>query len=329
MGHFQDTAFLLRLALRQAICEALNRHQRGDAPDIALVGSRRSGSTLLMQIIAHQPGMKSVNQPFALHTSTTAQMRHLGWPPGGVLVSDRGQTRERVLRYIEAMREGRLHVREPWRFWRKDFHFRTDRLVLKTTQATFLLDLLREAGLTILLYFRHPVPHALSCQRNQMPDKVDIFAETRSVADNYLDDRQRTLLFKMVKQEPYSLERYVLGWCIENQPLFAALAEGMPAVFYEDLVLRPEECLTHISKVCGLEESDDMREMLRQPSISVKGLSEKSTSRAIRSGDTAALVGRWVDQIDTATSGRLQEILGCFPACPYLIKSPTPVRNSF
>lgn len=71
-----------RQLLRQIIWETLNRHRPGDRPSIALIGSRRSGSTLLMQIIAQNRGVKFVNQPFSPYVATAHQMRFLSSSAG-------------------------------------------------------------------------------------------------------------------------------------------------------------------------------------------------------------------------------------------------------
>lgn len=322
-----DAIFLLKQATRQAIWETLNRHSSGSKPDIALVGSRRSGSTLLMQIIAQERGLKSIDQPFSLPTATSAQVRHLGLPSGGVHTSSYPEERQKLREYIEAMKSGAIHVNEPWRFWKRDFNFRTNRLVLKTTDASFLLELLAEAGLFVLLYFRHPVPQSISCQRNGWGDKIESFVETRSITKNYLDDSQAALLAEVSKTEPKSLERYVLSWCIENQPLFYALESGAPAVFYEDLVLDPEASLASISSLLGLSDLKAMRKALGRPSFSVRGLSDKSVVSAIKSKNLGSLVSGWQEKIDESMYSRLQHIIDHFPNCPYHLRSPAPINS--
>lgn len=65
---------LLRAALRQGAAEVLNTHRKNSIKrDIALVGSRRSGSTLLMQILGRSPGLKSVDQPISILSADAPQ----------------------------------------------------------------------------------------------------------------------------------------------------------------------------------------------------------------------------------------------------------------
>ncbi len=324
----RDSLFLFKQALRQAICEHLNRHVPGDQADIALIGSRRSGSTLLMQIIAHQPGIKSVDQPFGIFGATSAHMNHLGYPSGGVFAAVDRQTRSRAMNFVKRIQSGEIHVREPWRFWKGDFHFRTNRLVLKTTDASFLTELFVEMGLISILYFRHPASQAISCKRNRWGDKIEIFAESLTVVNDYLNADQRELLREFSTREPLSIDRYVLSWCIENSPLFSFLQAGLPTVYYEDVVLKPDETLETIASVCKVQLTPAMRNALMQPSLSVKRLSDDSATNAIKSNNTSALVGRWREQLDDETIERLQVILDHFPGCPYRMDQLLPLGNA-
>ncbi len=322
-----DTPLLLRQAMRQAISETLNTHRPGKKQDIALIGSRRSGSTLLMQVLGHAPGLKSSDQPFAPPTATAAQMRHLGWPAGGIFVAPDAAMRARLLRYMTDMREGRLHVQEPWRFWRGDFHWRSNRLLLKTTAASYLRPLLEEAGFMPILYFRHPVPQALSCARNKWGDKLDLFLRNRPLCEDLLSAELR-LEVDRLQAEGSELERYVLCWCLENMPLFPDLASGVPAIFYEDMVLDPDGTLNRLAELCDIEPTPRMRAMFGNASNSVRGLSDSEGAAAIRAGDAQALVGRWREKVSPEDLARAQAVLDLFPGCPYRTDAIRPVATA-
>tara|TARA_R110002153_G_scaffold44312_4_gene124880 strand:+ start:4513 stop:5505 length:993 start_codon:yes stop_codon:yes gene_type:complete len=324
---YSGLGLLTQQAIRQAIWEVLNRHQSKGQPDIALIGSRRSGSTLLMQVIAHHKGMKSVDQPFAPPTATSAQMKALGHPPGGMFIAPSEEDHEKLKAYIRAMQAGDLHVQEPWRFWRKDFHFRSDRLVLKTTNASYLAEVLAEMGLTNVLYFRHPIPQSLSCARNKWGDKLALFARHEPFVHRVLNTQQRNLLTSLI-YDGAELDRYVLGWCLENMPLFAAHAAGTPTVFYEDLVKDPDTVLQKLAQVCDIHVSDAMRAMVGRASVSVRNLSDPAATAAIQSGDTDALIGRWRQHVTDADLARVQGILDLFEGCVYRADTVTPLRVS-
>ena len=308
---------LIKQAMRQAIWEAFNKHQPSQGqPDIALIGSRRSGSTLLMQVIAHQKGLKSINQPFSLPSSTSAQMKALNYPAGGVFIAPSAEEQTNIKAYLRAIQAGDLHVQEPWRFWRKDFHFKSNRLVLKTTDASYLTGIFSEMGMINVLYFRHPIPQALSCARNKWGDKLVLFASHATFVNDVLNTRQRDLLNTLI-YDGQKLDRYVLGWCLENMPLFAAHAEGTPSIFYEDLVSDSDSVLRELAKVCDIQVNDAMHKMVGKASVSVRNLSDSAAIAAIRSGDNDALIGRWRTQVSGDDIARVQAILDLFEGCVY------------
>lgn len=188
MGSARNSSLkkLLRELAREVIWHGLNRHRPGSKPAIALVGSRRSGSTLLMQMIAQNRGLKSVNQPFSLFVATSSQMSVMPFPYGGIFVSPPPDERAKLLAYIDAIVQGRIHVQEPNNPFDPEFKFRSDRIILKTTAAHFIEDVLAEAGCQLVRYLRHPVAQSISCSRNGWGDKLGYFAGSHAFRTGYL-----------------------------------------------------------------------------------------------------------------------------------------------
>ncbi len=319
------TRFMARQLLRQAIWETLNRHRPGPLPDIALVGSRRSGSTLLMQMIAHNKGVKSIAQPYGPFTATSWQMRHLPWPVGGRFVCPSDEECKRLRLYTQQIRAGRLHVQEPWRFWRRDFHFVSNRVVLKTTYAHYLEPMFLDLGMQVVRYLRHPVAQSLSCRRNSWGDLLDYFAAHHAFRTRVLTADQN-MLFENIHACGSSLERYVLGWCRENLPLFAPAGAETITVFYEDIVAHPELAVDHLSEFCSLDARQAMLRMTGQSSLSVKGLSETATAKAIAAGDRTHLLSRWREKLAPEDLAKAQAVLDIFPGCPYRADQIMPLK---
>ena len=318
----EGTIFLGRQLLRQAIWETCNRHRPGGQPNIALIGSRRSGSTLLMQILGRARGLKTINQPFAPAVATAHQMTHLPWPAGGFFLEPESKERDALKDYIKKITSGSIHVQEPWRLWSSDFHFRTSRCVLKTTDAHYLEALFEEMGFLIVRYFRHPVPQAISCRRNGWDDKLAHFRARSGFVDAELSEPQREI-FERIRHGGQALERFVLGWCCENLPLFRPVSSGGITVFYEDLVQRPEATISMVAEHCSLTVTRKMEKMAGRPSVSVKTLSATSTCDAIKSGNTMSVISRWTHQLTPPEIDSIQRILDCFPGCPYKSQNAT------
>jgi hypothetical protein len=227
--------------------------------------------------------------------------------------------------YLSLILKGELHVQEPWRVWQKSFSFRSDRIVLKTTEAHHLEALLHNAGCRIVRYFRHPVAQSLSCLRNKWEDKLLYFHKAAGFGEGFLTEEQNRM-FSSVLADGTALERYLLGWCLENTPLFSNPRADSVTVYYEDLVLNGPRVLKAVAAHCELNDLAAMKTMLGKASISVKDLSDDAAGTAIRKGDQQALVSRWRTQVTDKELDGLQEILDQFPGCPYRAADPLPTH---
>lgn len=315
---------LLRAAMRQGLCEALNRHQKDPSKrDIALIGSRRSGSTLLMQIIATAPAIKSIDQPFSIYSADAPMMRFLPWPAGGMFIDPDPQEKEKLKTYVRLLSEGELRGREPWRVWKSDFHFKTNRVLFKTTDAHYLTGLLEEFGMDVVIYFRHPIPQSLSAARNGWGDKIAHFHAHHVLRTRFLNDTQNELL-ERINSCGSKLERFILCWCLENLPLFARAAAGEPSVFFEELVTNPQSVIAQISKQCNFPNLKKMLYAAKAESYSVKGLSDNLSIAAIKSRNTDNILKNWLTQVSIEEIDSIQSILAIFPGCPYIANSPSP-----
>lgn len=321
---YSGLGVLARQFAKQIIWEIGNTHTSSTLPNIALVGSRRSGSTLLMQVIGQSPGVKWVNQPFSHYVASAHQMQFVPWPAGGLFVHPTAHEVAQIHRYLEAIFGGSLHVQEPWRFWLRDFHFRSNRIVMKLTEEHYLVPIFRKLGCRIVRYFRHPIPQALSCLRNQWGDKVDHFAKSGAFLEEVLTAEQRSF-FQSTSRSGTPLQRYVLGWACENLPLFQSNATDELTVFYERIVLEPDTVLLALVQFCELADTGRMRQVLTRASASVRGLSESSTEEAIRRGDTSEVVARWQRLLSVEDIAAVQRVLDRFPGCPYRASEPMPV----
>lgn len=65
---------LIREGLRSVLTR-LNAHRPDQAPDVVIVSTPRSGSTWLMEVLATEPGMKPIDEPFR-----ASKLRRAGIP---------------------------------------------------------------------------------------------------------------------------------------------------------------------------------------------------------------------------------------------------------
>ncbi|GLQ34010.1 hypothetical protein GCM10007939_02930 [Amylibacter marinus] len=311
--------------LKPILWQCFNRHQQGALPNIALVGSRRSGSTLLMQMIAQNAGVKYVDQPFSPFVVLDQARRRHPVLANGPMIAPNASQQENLDQYIKDIIEG-FHVNEPWKLWSKEFKFRSDRLVFKTTAAQFLLDLLVQNQFQVILYFRHPIAQALSCMRNDWGDKLQYFQSSDRFKQEFLT-REQGLLLQEICRSGSDLQKYVLSWCCENLPLWDEQHANTPSIFYEDLVAERAKIVKLLAVECQLAQVDEMYIAAGQASASVKSLSAKGTRSLISQGNAEKLIYGWQQSVTGEASVQVQNILDHFPGCPYRAGDALPRKG--
>ena len=309
----------LRLALRDLIWWVANRHRQGEQANIAIFGSRRSGSTLLMQAIAANPGVKSVDQPDSVFSASAYQARLLPILDNGQLHHLDPEEQRLVADYVARIEAGALHVNEPWQFWKRDFSRRSDRIVYKFTDshgaATWMVD---RFGWQPLVLFRHPFSQALSVRRLEggpggWQPRVMGFLRSEAYRREHLDDRQEARAHDIWAQGD-RLDRHILGWILENLPLLRAWRHrpGWVMISYEAMVADPESVVAGLGASFALPAAARMRANLAESSRSTRGLSAEERAAAIRRGDRDTLLGAWRKHLDVHMRTRAAHHLEVF-----------------
>lgn len=294
-----------RLALRDLIWLAGNRHHQGDKPNIAVFGSRRSGSTLLMQTIAANPGLKSIDQPDSVFSASAYQARLLPIRDCGQLHHLDDQEQHIFKAYIEAIVAGELHVNEPWRFWGRNFAWRSDRLVFKITNGHGAAQWMTTTfGWQAVALVRHPLSQSLSVRRLEggpggWHSRAPGLFRSEAYCRDHLDDGLVARAHDIWRSGD-ALDRHVLGWILENLPLLKAWRQepAWSLVSYEAMVLEPEQVVEGLATTLDLADRQHMRATLGEESVSVRNLSASERKEAIRRGDRQALLASWRRHVD-------------------------------
>ena len=219
------------------------RFQPGDRPAIGLFCSRRGGSTWLMEIIGANRGVLPLNQPVEGFTPNltpvpvrpTARLR-----PRGDRPPDAEEEAE-FKAYTDELMAGRMRVNAPHRFWRRDFSFRTDRLLLKIIDAKAMMDWFdTHYDLDIVYLVRHPVPQALSCIRNGWGTSTKAYLRNEWFVEEVIADAAALDMARRLADHGTELERMVLNWTVENLYPLKVLADRPHwlALSYEETVVR-------------------------------------------------------------------------------------------
>jgi hypothetical protein len=294
---------------------ALTRHRPGLQRDICLFATRRGGSTWLMEVIGANKGVRALDQPFSSTTGTltSSQFRAMPKFDGGMVVALDADQEAALRAYADRVMRGEVPVNAPTRFWTKGFDFRSNRLVLKITDANSIIDWFDATYDVDIVYLaRHPIPQALSCIRNGWTLNVGPFLRSRAFRERYLDEDLIDYADHIASRGS-DLERFVLNWTLENIVPMQLLDDRPRWTFlsYEQCVVEPHSVVRQIARGLGLDDIDAMDEAVRSASRST-GLSSDLTVRGIRARDAELLVGGWRQTVDPEQEKRLMRIVERF-----------------
>ena len=96
-------------------------HQQGPEPNILLFATRRGGSTFLMELIAANRGIRSIDQPFEMTAAfpTAAQVADMPLFEDGQMTSLDERSARRLHALTERIFAGEVVINAPIRVWRR------------------------------------------------------------------------------------------------------------------------------------------------------------------------------------------------------------------
>lgn len=305
----------LRASAREAIWLATCSHEQGDDPNILLFATRRGGSTFAMELIAANRGVRPMNQPLETQSRnlTAAQALEIPRFHQGQITSLDEVTGARMHELVDRIFTGEIVINAPTKFWRRDVDLRSDRLVLKITDAKPVIGWFdSEFDAAIVYLTRHPIPQALSCLRNGWTLTVDAHLDDPRFVEAYLSDRALAEAHDVMASGT-PLQRFVLNWALENVAPMRLLPDRPEwlHVRYEDCVADPDGVMVVLSERLHLTDVDRMRSVLSRPSQSSRR-STDVTRRDISAGRGADTVVRWRDEIDPADEAWCDRLLTTF-----------------
>ena len=317
----------LKYLVKNAIGSVFNRHTTGNQPPIGLFASRRSGTTLVSQLLGQVPRLKHIGEPLSVFAADLTQKPRLPVYAGGLIYDPAPHELVSILDYLRDIRDGRLHVAEPWRLWSRDFHFRTDRVLLKFTDAHALIDILPSAlPLVPIVLFRHPAPQALSCMARNWGARDGGFFRQSDYLSTYFNADQIAYI-RNAERSGSHFKRLVICWAAENAPLFSAAmrTRSVPFFTYEWLVSDPEAASRFIFETLGLSFAPRMLEVMRKPSNSSRRAETGSEiGTLLARGAASDILTRWQDRLTAGQHRDLAEVAERLGLGPYSADAPMP-----
>lgn len=326
----------LRESLRAVAKESIwltVRYRPGPKPPIALFCTRRGGSTWLMEIIGANRGVLPLNQPIEILTPNLTPHQYRRLPKfdlGQVVHPDPDQERE-LRAYTDDLMAGRIRVNAPHAFWRRDFQFRTDRLLLKIVDAKPMMDWFAQHYRPDTVYLtRHPVPQALSCIRNGWSTTTRAYLRNEWFTDEVVADPKLHAYAAELDNSGSDLERFVLNWVIENLYPLRVLADRPHwlALSYEECVGDQAGTLRRVCERLDVGDTERMQRAAQRLSRS-SALSGDASVSAIRTGDRDEQVSGWLARVDAGDRDRAARVLDRFGVTLYRADEAAPDWNGY
>ena len=275
---------------------------------ICLYASRRSGSTLLMQMISTNRGVMFSDQPFGLYSIGSANVNRLPvFAYSQIACPDDDE--EAILRnYIRRLIDGRIRVNTPWKFWSRDFHCFNDRICLKITDAKAMIDWIdQEFDVSTVVLTRHPIAQALSVSENHWLTTGKGLLKNSGFVARWLTSELEAKCWDLYRRGT-ELEGRMVDWALENLVPLRLLPDrpGWLFVSYEDLIVRTPEVIECLATRLQLDDREAMARQIARPSRSTRRASSQERQRMIQEQSRDRLVDSWRARISS------EDLRACF-----------------
>jgi hypothetical protein len=277
---------------------------RGTDRSVLVLGSQRSGSTLLAELIASNPRQRLLFEP--LRGQAVGISRH--FTRGHYVDPDIGDPE--LYATLTRIFDGRL--RNLWTDRENASRFPRGRVVkdcLGTNLAPFIVHRFPEVPVVYLL--RHPIATAYSVTQLGWPDDLDPLLERKELLRAHFSE-QLDLIQEIAAGERDTVQAVVLRWCLENAiPTRTLPTDSAHFLFYERLIQEPELELARLADF--LRQRSPKLWSTWRPTAS---LLSRPSGTAWRDASTRPTnrqrVGGWQDDMAHSTLSRSLEVLEAF-----------------
>lgn len=278
-----------------------------------------------MEVIAANRGVRYIDQPFALFRAAPGHLARLLVPDRSKFLVLDPEEEIRVRSFVEGLMDGSVQVNAPWAPWRRTFHWRTERVVLKIVSAKTLIDWFdRTFDLHIVYSTRHPIPASLSVLRNGWELSAPPYLRNSHFIEAHLTDAQLAFGHDVLRSGS-PLEQHVLGWALENLVPLRLLPERPRWLYvsYEQAMLDPEGTIASLAEHLDLPDRNRMEKQVRVASRSTR----KSHSTYDPAGETRARLRAWRRHVSEEDERAAMRILDVFEIDLYQIGKDMPMRT--
>ncbi len=324
----------LKLGLKHVVWTLLCRHEN-TSPPLFLFTSRRSGGTWLSETLARQPGVLFINEPTETGKYDWIALRQGLFPPNileqlGIPVSN--SDAEWLIQFFRDLSEGRVRVQQPWNPASKTFHFRTNRVAIKThVTKPFLVEIAAAFPSSPMLWLvRHPLPQAHSAMRIGATITAPLYRRAAPVIAQ-LTPAQRQYCDSVLARGD-RIECYLLDWALENLVPWHQRRADLPltSITYETLVTNRQALLIRLADALEMPALRTAASHDQASASTRERAKAQLISRANQGDDEArrALVGGWLAGTSAADFDRCQRMLDTFEIDLYEARDALPRQGS-
>ena len=277
---------------------------------VLILSTRRSGTTLLMQMIYTQPGMNFQNQPtdIWIYNPYSSQLS-----PNriGEIVNLDARQEVWFQNFFDGLFTGRYRVNSQWNWFDADYSWQVDRWVVKVLNSTNLIDwFLANCDAHILYLTRHPIPVSRSIISRKWGNVASMYLSNPVYCEHMLTPEQLREC-QMIMSKGSELQRFVLEWGLSNQNANKLMLESkIPALSYEELITKPDLMIAWMCEELQLKNPQLMRRQIDRPSKTTLARSREEINR----GNAIELIEGWVSKVppDEARMAMygVQDVLG-------------------
>ncbi len=288
----KDLFTILKRRINRIFYLDLNKDYKNS---ILLVGTGRSGTTWLSDIINYKNEYRYMFEPF--HPAKVRLAKVFG---------NRKYLNENnnEPKYLEAAKK--IFSGDIRNFWIDNFnttHIANKRLI-KDIRVSLMLRWIHKNFplMPIICLIRHPIPTALSHIKFNLKADLDVFLNQEDLISDYLLPFHKSIKSSMSAND---FEKHIFFWCIENYVLLKQIEDtDIQLVFYEDLCTKPEEEIKKIFSYLDKEFNDEVLKVaLRSSSLS-------RDWSAVNKG--ADLINSWKKEVTNDQINKANEIFKIF-----------------
>ncbi|GAA0606393.1 hypothetical protein GCM10009001_24540 [Virgibacillus siamensis] len=226
---------------------------------ILLLGSGRSGTTWISNIINYRNDYRYVFEPFNTRTSNTLK-KHFNY----LHYLNYDNSDSNAYKIISDIIHGKVN-----NVWVNSFNRRINskEILIKDIRANLMAYYIYNhfTEIPIVFVIRHPLAVTYSKMKLNWDTHLDLYLSQNELIANHLFDQKDYI--KFINEKGTKFQKHIVMWCIENYvPLNQFQLNDIHFTFYENLIFSPKKEFERLFNYLNKEFNDEIFRILKTPS---------------------------------------------------------------